>query len=340
MFEPTFVYSPAGIRLVIGLAAPFLAPGAQREVEERWGAPADVLFKESADLAEAVRSHPALHAALAVWTRDAAVPEEAALRLGRLLQSLPHEVSAAQHVLDRWAAENTHDMIEKFPGEVREQTRLVLASAVAVEDTWSNSATDQHLPFNGRRVQGFRVDADPAHVTVTPDGRSLLVELPLKSGLLMRFCLSRRGVDTALTLIENPEQFTASPAADSPFIEQIRTMVPRDAVAVSLPEFEIRTLLDLAAEPAAWGLDAAFSATDAAPGLGENLELGSAAQASYVEVTREGVRAAAVTAIMIERAAVPVMNHIQRAVTFRDPFAYTLTLPGHPTPLFAGTYSG
>lgn len=335
------VCSPAGIRLVSGLLAPYLSPAGQAELAERWGVDCATLFAEALATARAWRTHTALHAALGVWVRNHVLPAPAAAALQELLQALPSDDVQAKALLDAWAAEHTNRMIEAFPADVLADTTAVFASAVAMEDTWACRTSNTPVPCTaspGWR-DGFEAEVDAPRVLATVDEATVRVVLPLESGLRMAFAISTHGVDEAARLLETPEAFTVTPQPGQPYTSVVKVERPTDLVSVRLPEFTTRTRLDIGADPTPWGLAAAFD--EGAPGLGD-LPVEGMVQAAFIEVTHTGVRAAAVTALMFgaANAMMPRLDYAQTVVTFDGPFAYQIAAPGFATPLFTGTYGG
>jgi hypothetical protein len=337
--DDTHVHSPAGIRLVVGLIAPFLTPMGKREVEMCWSTPVDVLFKESLDLAAEMTTHPTLHAALGVWTRNHTVPAEAAALLNAYLKALPSSTIEAQKVLDAWAEENTFGMIPQFPCEVQEDTHAVLASALAIEDTWERKGREIGLGFNGQRVDGFEALADDTHALSTSERDAVRVTLPLASGLLMNFCIAA-DLNRAQSLLMTPNLFTEAVVDGQDFVTTQKVKRETTDVAALLPVFTTRTSLNLGESAANWGIVEAMR-PHGVPGLGD-LEVTEAKQDAFIEVTHTGVRAAAVTAMMMTRSAASFAppQFDQRVVTFDRPFVYEIVLPGHRTPLFLGSYAG
>lgn len=336
------VCSPAGIRLVSGLVAPYLSPAGQRELAERWGVDAATLFAQSVATARAWKTHTALHAALGVWVRHHVLPAAAATALADLLQALPVEDAAAQALLDAWAAEHTHGMIPSFPAEVDPTTTTVLASAVAVDDTWACQTHRNPLPFRPSPhgwVDGFDAEVETPRVLTTTDESTVRAVLPLSSGLRMAFAISTRGAEAAARLLETPEVFVVTPQPGQPFTTVEKVERPTELVSVRLPEFTTRTRLAIGADPTPWGLTAAIA--EGAPGLGD-LPVQGMVQDAFIEVSHTGVRAAAVTAMMFAAAnmALPRLDYAQTVVTFDGPFAYQITAPGFEVPLFTGIHAG
>jgi hypothetical protein len=337
--ELTRVCSPLGIRLVSGLVAPYLHVAAQRELQSRWGHGAATLFDDTLDTVQALRTHPALHAALGVWVRNHHLPTAATTALGDLLAALPLDDAQAQTMLDRWASENTADMIRTFPGQVDVTTTAVLASAVAMDDTWRHDTFETRMGFAGRRVEAFEADLSPWSVISTADGSTVRALLRLSSGLKMHFAISTHGPEHAARLLETPEVFDTAIREGQPFVTSREVEQPTEMVAFISPEFTTRTTVDVGAEAGAWGLEKAVAT--GAPGLGD-LPMAGILQEAFIEVTHSGVKAAAVTVMMFAAAnmALPTKWHRQTVLTLDEPFAYEIVSPSLSTPLFTGIYAG
>lgn len=334
------VISPLGIRLVSGLVAPYLSVAAQRELQDRWGHGANTLFAQTREITRTLREHPALHAALGAWVRNHHLPADAATALGDLLDALPLDDEAAQAMLDQWAATHTHDMITSFPGQVQKDTTTVLASAVAMEDTWKCRTRESHVRFSESWGKGFEADLTPWSVSTTSDGDTVRAILDLTSGLKMHFAISTRGPEHAALLLETPEVFTTPPMAGSPFVTTRAVERPTEMLAFVAPEFTTTSTHDLKEDAHAWGLETMLA--QGAPGLGD-LPLSSVLQNAFIEVTHTGVKAAAVTAMMFRSANAmtpPPRPYEQTVVTLDEAFAYIIVAPDIETPLFTGIHAG
>jgi hypothetical protein len=131
------IASGLGAWLLLALLAPAATGEARRRLEDVLGVPAAEAAARAAALVAS--PHPAVRAALATWASPglagpgwaewaAAVP---ALETG----PVPEQTDA-----DRWAADRTGGLIERFPLTLGPDTAVVLASALATDVTW-------HVPF-------------------------------------------------------------------------------------------------------------------------------------------------------------------------------------------------
>jgi hypothetical protein len=128
------VASPLGAWLVLALAAPAATGPVRDELTSVLGVSPDAA-RDAASVLLA-DPHPAVASAAAVWR----APEVVAA-LESWLAGLPAAVEVGNlpspAAADRWAAEHTHGLIEKFPVQISPLTVLVLASALATKVDWS-----------------------------------------------------------------------------------------------------------------------------------------------------------------------------------------------------------
>jgi hypothetical protein len=115
----------------------------------------------------------ALHAAVAVWVREALVSQ----RLARWRSELPSGVERGpiptQEQADAWADRNTLGLIKRFPGTPADFD-LVLASALATKVSWEQ-------PFN---VDPARARFSPASPWINAVERVLWTEVTTDTGIV------------------------------------------------------------------------------------------------------------------------------------------------------------
>ena len=126
------VGSGLGAWLLLALVADQAEPADRRLLEEQLGLPAG---EARAVLAALLADpHPAVSTAVARWADPSRLTAElAGWAVPDAVEDgpLPDQAGA-----DRWAAERTGGLIETFPLEITELTRLVLASALATRISW------------------------------------------------------------------------------------------------------------------------------------------------------------------------------------------------------------
>jgi hypothetical protein len=122
-----------GLWLLLALAGPATEGANRRELEAVLGTTVDDAAVRARTLLS--EPHPAVSAAAAVWDRKLGPTFDAWAR------ALPDVVERGpmpnQAQANAWARAHTNGMIDEFPLQMGELTRLVLASALAADITWS-----------------------------------------------------------------------------------------------------------------------------------------------------------------------------------------------------------
>lgn len=127
------VASPLGAWLVLALAAPASTGAVRDELTNVLGTSPEDARRAAATLL--ANPHPAVASAAAVWRRP-----EVVAALEPWLAGLPPAVEVGDvptpAAADRWAAEHTMGLIDKFPVPTGPDIVLVLASALATKVEW------------------------------------------------------------------------------------------------------------------------------------------------------------------------------------------------------------
>jgi hypothetical protein len=246
--------------------------------------------------------------------------------------------------LDRWASERTGGLIPAMPIQVKDETRLVLAGALAVDEPWVDPFWDGPIfvdggPWDRRPINGLHRE---------PDGPAGIAVLDSQAGPLTRVTVAARGdLDVVLVLGEEhrgPGELLpaaiAAPAAQGTFslhgpgISVRAGMTP--GYLLSVPRFTVRADHDLLAHAELFGLRTASDDTRGHfPGIAdEPLAVSAAAQAATASFTAKGFQAAAVTAFAVAAGAGP--RHERVCVTFDRPFGFLAVHRPTGLVLFAG----
>ncbi|WP_461417318.1 serpin family protein [Gordonia sp. GN26] len=163
------VVSGAGVWPLLALLASAADEAARNELAAALGRPADSARAEGLEVLDALREGMSTSAAVGVWTHDAApLIEDWASRLpagvtGRL---------TGQEALDKWAADGTGGLIDRFPLEIDDEVRLVIASVIAAKTRWLE-------PFRGssRGCDPLSDDAQPTWLERQTDDPSVAAVL-------------------------------------------------------------------------------------------------------------------------------------------------------------------
>jgi hypothetical protein len=121
----TVAVSYAGLWLLLARLAPVASEAHRARLAEVLGASCDDAAALAADLL--AEPHPTVATALGAWSR---FPVTA--RLPVVPDALPDQAG-----LDRWAAEHTRGLIERFPLEIDPATLLVFATALVLQPCWT-----------------------------------------------------------------------------------------------------------------------------------------------------------------------------------------------------------
>jgi len=122
-----YALSGAGLWPLLALLASAADDPAAAELAAALGQPAAGAQQKALEIIDLLRGGQSTSAALGIWTHKGVPLDE------QWAAPLPNGVIGPltdQAALDRWADEQTGDLIDKFPLEITEETLLVLASAL------------------------------------------------------------------------------------------------------------------------------------------------------------------------------------------------------------------
>jgi Serpin (serine protease inhibitor) len=356
--ERESVSSPLGIWLLLCACVQAAAGTERAELESIIGCSRE----EAGDCLDAFLSSvpAALHAAIALWVREALVSE----RFARWASALPSQLERGpiptQDEADAWADRHTLGLIKKFPLDPA-QFDLMLASALATNVSWKH-------PFD---VAMARDKFSPSSPWINVVERVLRTQVTLNTGIVDTDAAGLVAVHEAvaqedLTVIS----VCADPAADRADVlgaahEIARhmalgsklpstslfdlplgdghswTVTERERPAwqpgqkfetiaeVTLPAWQIRSELSLLRSPA-FGAQAATGVLHQMIGAGPS----GARQVALATFDRHGFKAAAVTVFAVASAAVtpPTETGTERIASIRldHPFA-AIAVVGQPS---------
>jgi len=320
-----YVASPLGAWLLLALVAPAATGGAREELTGILGAsPEDARDAAAALLA---KPHPAVASAAAVWRSP-----EVVAALQSWLAELPAAVEVggipSQADADRWAAEHTLGLIERFPVEVRSDTVVVLASALATSVDWEAPfelapSAELRSPWSERVKQVLRsVPQHEAYVASSPVGDVAVHTARSADGLAVTSVIADRAVAPAdvLAAAHGPlprRSLFELRLGDSQLWTIVDTQGHGQQHIAVLPTWSARSEHDL--------MRPEFGFPAAAQALVELLPRGQyraeATQSALARYTRTGFEAAAVTAMGIRAVAVIVGRKRTATLRFGHPYA-------------------
>ncbi len=353
------VVSPLGAWIVVALCAPLAGADARGELAKVLGGDPTSAATFAAELL--ADPHPLVAAGAGLWVRRGV---ETA-RIAQWRAALPAAIDTgdlpSQEAIDRWVADRTLGLIERFPIDLAPEVVCLLASALATRVSWEvpfdvvDATALGPSPWSTRLRRVLRSPRrDPRHrqyLVATERAGTVGVHLTgARGGLLVGSVIAADEGVPAADLLATAEQIVTSearetgsvarislfdlPLGDGPVWsiseEQVDTIAPdgRDEQVVAvLPAWSARTDLDL-------GDDDALGFPVAGRSLAQALELGawrqSARQAAIARYSAIGFEAAAVTAL-----ATAVSGRVSRpgrrrdaTVRFAHPFAVVAAASG------------
>ena len=344
------VFSAAGVWPLLAFLADGAAGVARAELAAALGLPADESAAAARELLHAMADARGVDAALGLWTRRtlqlrkewaAGLPVDAHGVLGG-------DSAADQRELDAWAGKRTGGLIERMPVEVREDTALVLASALALRTAWLRPFEEHPVrpsagPWRGRTLRGLNrrsVRLDRVGVTAVPGGRVTEVKVLGDNGVDVHLLLGDEHMTPGQVLAAGVGALDGScpvgkgsllphgPAGPGLRVEERPCAEPRQpTLEVTTTAFEVRAHHDLLDLHGLFGLTAARDTRQGHfPGISTSpLALGSARQSVLARFDALGFEAAAVTAVAAAPGGPPPTPRYTATVvtaTFDRPFGF------------------
>lgn len=328
-----YVLSPLCVQLGVGVIAPFVSPVARAEIEQAWGMTASALHENAVELSDQLRANPVMEVSLGVWSRSH-VPDRAREMLGDLLSAMPTNDAEAQKALDEWVTERTRGEITKSPVGVDPETSTAVLAALVGQMEWLNGpGKSRWVRWGDSQVEGMALACPTEATQMTADGRTVVVSLPLTHGGAFTLAFSLDHEPEAL-LTDMPTDLVPL-TLECPMASESRAKRPGDNT-VAMPTFTLSTTTNLAEDSARWGIERFVS--EGAPGLDPSSMQVKATQAATITVSKQGVKAAAVTGFSVLRSAAMASQAPSILLEVDRPFAFVLSMDGFDCRLFEGVY--
>lgn len=348
--EAGTVFTAAGVWPLLALLADGAAGPARIELTQALGIPADAAAGAARELLAALDGVRGLRAATGLWARRELPLEE------RWTDRLPDGTRGAltgdddidRKALDAWAADRTGGLIEKMPVHLDRETRLVLASALALRLRWIQPFDAGYTmpgegPWADRPLLALRRSTallDRVRVARAPSGPVTVLEVVGDGGVDVHLVLGEPQATPGRTLQAGIAAVTrAVPSTGASLLPEgnpgpglhigtVGSTEPQHRLDITTVAFDVRAEHDLLAPARLFGLE---SASDDRfghfPGISsEHLAVASARQSALARFHAEGFEAAAVTAVALGAAGcgMPRLRYrIRRAqVVFDRPFGF------------------
>jgi serine protease inhibitor len=304
----------------------FLADGAQgparAELARALGVPAEQAAAAARELIAELADAEALDSAVGLWTKRTLEPREE-WEAGLPTDAhgvLTGDPALDQREMDAWAAKRTGGLIERMPVEVRDDTELVLASALALRTTCLRPFEARPLrpsagPWQGRTLRGLNrrsVRVDRVGVATAPEGRVTESKVLGDNGVDVHLLLGDEHMTPGQVIaagaavldgtcpVARGSQLAYGPAGPGLRVEERPCAVPQQpTLELTTVAFEVRAHHDLLDLHGLFGLTAARDARQGHfPGISASpLAVGSARQSVLASFDALGFEAAAVTAV-------------------------------------------
>ncbi|MFG2292180.1 serpin family protein [Streptomyces sp. NPDC048603] len=324
------VLTAAGVWPLLALLADGAGGPARKELAEALGIPADRAAAASRDLLTALGRVPGLQAAVGLWS-DSGLPLEpdwAALLPEGAHGTLTGDAAVDGGALDGWAAERTGGLIERMPVTLTEDTRLVLASALALRLRWIRPFRDWPTvidggPWSGRNVVGLYRSTSLLHrvrVAEAAGGPVTVLEVVGDGGVDVHLVLGEPeaaagqvltgGIAAVTRALPSVDGFSLPWGAAGPGLHVRREAAyrPEPRLDIGTVAFSAEAEHDLLDRAGLFGLETAASRITSGhfPGISRDpLLIGSGSQAAMARFHAKGFEAAAATAFGAVAAGIP-----------------------------------
>lgn len=344
--ENAFV-SPLSVFGALSLVAAGTTVGSQHlaELEQLLGSrfgDKDAM-KETSNLLIGIKpktSNTTLEVANAVWLKNS-IKEDYANSVAELFEADVNGMPATPAPINAWCNKKTHGMIPSLVDMIDPQCVAILTNAVFFKGNWmdkfklrATSAGTFHAPSGPKECQMMRkTDEKMLYKLVTfKDGESAhVVSLPYEANEYTAKLIlpQKKGQDAFQKLIT---QLAGDP---DHYMEQTRVL-GRKNVQLILPRFKVESSADLSSALKDSGLVRVFGEPGGFLRMSDNPEvvIDQVIHKVCVEVTEEGTKAAAATAVMMMRNAVVFQQQLYLA--FDRPFLFFIEHQESGAILFAG----
>ena len=239
--------------------------------------------------------------------------------------------------INDWVYEHTDEMIDEVIQNLEEDTVMVLVNAIAFDGKWADPYEDIQV-----REGEFRcADGTAANATFLHDYLHTYYETDKATGFIKMYeggeyaFVAILPTDESISANEFLKNFTADD-----YEAFINSATDEYDVITMMPEFEYDFEFQMNDTITSLGCGNIFDSDTAdlsgISGDPGDLYVSSVYHKTHIEVDRNGTRAAAVTAIMVDGAMASEPNE-QREVYCDRPFAYAIVDTNTMAPIFIGT---
>lgn len=239
--------------------------------------------------------------------------------------------------INSWCSKNTYGMIDRIIEELSPAQQLVLLNAVAFEDQWSAQYKKNQVKkeyFTDQNDKKTKTDLMYSEEALyCQDDMATGFIKPYASGYQFVAILPNKGVSVAEYMKKlDGERFAA-------FVNSGQDAIVHAVLPAFKSEYKTDALVQIFRKMGMKDLFDASAADLSGMGdcSGQNLYVDEILHKTYIDVNREGTRAAAVTGVMVKATALQPEPTQVYTVRLDRPFLYAIVDSYTGTPVFLGT---
>ncbi len=236
--------------------------------------------------------------------------------------------SIGEKAINEWVEEKTDQMIPQLIEELRPETMMVLINALSFDAQWAD-------PYTKHRVTDgifHSIDGKKQKAKMMNSTEYSYLEGEGAIGFTRNYAGGRYAFGTLLPTEKSLEEYVST--LDGETLLKILKKKQTTQVHAQLPKFSSKFKMSMNEALKAMGMPSAFVG-----GFGKmsNAELfiGNVLHEAVIEVTEDGTRAAAATAVEMDKSAAPMEE--PKVVTLDRPFVYFIFDRETNLPIFIGT---
>ena len=243
--------------------------------------------------------------------------------------------------INAWVKKNTKKMIPNIINNTDKSDVMYIINAIAFEGEWETPFTDKQVIEN----QDFtNIDGTKSKVTMLTGGESLYFELKGAYGFKKNYA----GGQYSFVGIDVPEGMTPSDyvkklSEDGGAFANALANMKRAIVTVKFPEYELDYDVEMSDALKKLGAVNAFDKEKAnlynmfEREKRSNYYFSAVLHKTHIEVDKKGTKAAAATAIIVNKTTSVVTDNLERIEIVLDhPFVYAIVDNKTNTPVFVG----
>lgn len=239
--------------------------------------------------------------------------------------------------INHWVDANTDGMIDSLLNEIPDGVVMYLINALAFEGQWETPYEEQQIDEDGIFTNSSGTEETVAMLNST---ECQYISSTNATGFIKNY----EGNDYAfLALLPNEDiamdDYVASMTGNE-FIELFQNREYRDVI-VKLPEFTYDYSTELSEPLSEMGMESAFSISADFSNMAETdtgaLYISRVLHKTYIQVDRSGTKAAAVTAVEMDKETAMIEPETPPVVNLDRPFVYAIIDTHTGIPIFIGT---